>query len=60
MSNKNIFEARLDAANQRGVALVMVLLAVLVLSTLPAAVVRTTGELSVVQPAIHSTPLSSE
>ena len=42
MSNKNIFEARLDAANQRGVALVMVLLAVLVLSTLAAAIVFTT------------------
>ena len=41
MSNKNIFEGRLDAANQRGVALVMVLLAVLVLSTLAAAIVFT-------------------
>ena len=41
MSKKNIFEGRLDAANQRGVALVMVLLAVLVLSTLAAAIVFT-------------------
>ena len=41
MCKMNIFEGRLDAANQRGVALILVLLAVLVLSTLAAAIVLT-------------------